>query len=143
MSFLYLGSVSTGTMRTEDLIPTFASVLADLDAKKASELATEYANWEDDQESANWYFDALSDALNDAAPDYVHFGANEGDGADYGFWIHWESLEDDCRDDAVRKIADLADWPADTENLDAVLLVNDHGNATLYSTDREELWACV
>lgn len=86
-----LGSVSTGTLRNEDLIPIFYSLLVDLggdpdilDLAYDPDRATdeEYFNSED----AGWDVAALMDALSDHAPDGAYFGAHPGDGADFGFW---------------------------------------------------------
>lgn len=83
-----IGTISHGTMRPEDLIPAFASELENLDDlneyKDLIKEANEFSDW--DSEDAIWLLDSLFDALDDYAPADCYFGANEGDGADYGFW---------------------------------------------------------
>lgn len=111
-----IGSVSHGTMLAEDV----------------------------DQEQQDYCLDALFDALNDLAPSYCYFGSQEGDGADYGFWISWERIEEDIADGVILKV------PAGSENNDPLpedveyfLEVNDHGNAILFTRTGEEVWSCV
>lgn len=90
-----IGSVSWGTMRVEDLIPTFADELESLIAAQQgraeweghARLVAEARAIEDfDSEEAACVWEALFDALEDFAPEGAYFGAHEGDGSDYGFW---------------------------------------------------------
>ena len=74
------GSVSTGTLRPEDLIAAFHPVLMQLNPRRASQLLL--AQGDDLQE----YVVELMDALDEEAPAGYHFGTIEGDGADFGFW---------------------------------------------------------
>lgn len=95
------GSVSHGTLRTEDLIPTFAKLVREIDPV----LFVESKDWcpkcliaeingepgshsfglrsDDDRDSV---LQCLFDALEELAPDGYYFGAHEGDGSDFGFW---------------------------------------------------------
>lgn len=105
------GSVIHGTMRPEDLITCFVSLLdelreerslsADADAaqherdddilaeiERARGLSAFYYESEDAAGDLCWLFDALGEY----APDGHYFGAHEGDGSDYGFW--------ECEDEA-------------------------------------------
>jgi hypothetical protein len=96
-----IGSVSHGTMRTEDLIPVFVEALDDL---KESESLSDSPNKEryarldrmlgeieqrmerEDyhcSEDAEHDLESLFEALNEYAPPFCYFGAHEGDGADY------------------------------------------------------------
>lgn len=91
--FVYFGTISHGTLRSEDLIPTFLTALEDLDAPRAAALRTEYGLDEDyreiDQissEDAGWLMESLFDALDACAPAGYYFGAHPGDGSDFGFW---------------------------------------------------------
>lgn len=84
--FKYAGTVSHGTMRSEDLIPCFIGVLEDLNPEHA-----QLADWREwptdyDEDGTMFLIEDLFDALNTVAPDGYYFGANEGDGSDYGFW---------------------------------------------------------
>lgn len=142
------GSVSSGTMAS-DLIPDFAWELARLhkangasNAHHAGLLldAEAYDPDTTDQDTADAILDELFDALNDYAPPYFYFGANEGDGEDYGFWLS-PSLPQEF--DGL-KLSDLADIPDDYSG--SALVINDHGNMSLYTvTDGKtsEVWAIV
>lgn len=91
-----IGSISQGTMRPQDLIPRFLDVLKNLegtdDLTTAITSRIEFAD--DDSNCYDYYasdaaeFDLqeLFDALENYTPDGCYFGANPGDGADYGFW---------------------------------------------------------
>ena len=149
------GSISSGTMRSEALIPACASqlesILRDIPPAernpdhvallKECEHVTECplpVDWE--AEEASEIVSELFDALNDYAPPYGYFGAHRGDGADYGFWLS----EDVLRDFDGLKVSDTADVPADYSG--EVLHINDHGNMTLYSAERgklTEIWSIV
>lgn len=93
--------VSTGTLRTEDLLVRYwetAEQLAQLAdrpqlinpgtlaglQKLVGEDSCE-ADWND--EEACQLLEDLTDALQDVAPIGFYFGASEGDGACFGFWI--------------------------------------------------------
>ena len=97
------GSVSSGTMRTQDLLPCFLEVLREVSPVVYDQLSVAafsyipaYAEEDDDSEwwdseDAQWKMEEMFDALDEAAPDGFYFGAHPGDGADYGFW----PIEDD------------------------------------------------
>lgn len=93
--------VSTGTLRTEDLLVRYwetAEQLAQLaDRPQLINLGTlaslerlvgadsSEADWNDEQ--ACQLLEDLADTLQDVAPVGFYFGASEGDGACFGFWI--------------------------------------------------------
>lgn len=90
------GSVISGTMRPQDLIPAFLDELEMLNcdvfeamasdrAYIASQEADEDSEWWDSEE-AGFFLDELFNKLNAEAPEGYFFGAHPGDGADYGFW---------------------------------------------------------
>jgi len=96
-----LGSISHGTMRECDLIPTFMDELRELDSKAADRIVAEYGQGFIDRcstdggldysltgevDNQGWLLESLFDALDACAPDGSYFGAHPGDGADYGFW---------------------------------------------------------
>jgi len=158
-----LGSVSSGTLRPEDLIPAFLDVLRSIrplrraDRKLIREIDAAIEETGSDfyeDESAREYLDELFTALDSYAPPYFYFGSNPGDGADFGFWLSEDFAEDfnavsEISADIVEsvfsiRVSDLAEVPRGFSG--EVLLVNDHGNATLYAYSRgrrREVWSIV
>ncbi len=141
---LPFGSLSSGTMRAEDLIPTFASELDSLRLSRGHrKLVREALAYDPDTcepENADELLDALFEALDCYCPPYAYFGAHPGDGADYGVWVS-DSLEDEF-DGLV--VSDTSEVPKGYTG--EVLHVNDHGNMTLYSYSRgrsREVWSLV
>ena len=149
-----IGSVSCGTMREEDLIPDFVWELNNqlrtqrvsrTQRKEHSTLVREIeSRMESDEyyesEEANWDLEALFDALDCYAGPGFYFGSHPGDGADYGYWLS-ESFEEDFEG---LRVSDLSEVPAKYRG--EVLVVNDHGNMTLYvktSRTMREVWAVV
>ena len=142
-----IGSVSTGTMRPEDLIPAFIDELRaqqplsqpirrELRDIERSMSRADYFEAADTSEDLNYLFDAL----NTFAPEGFYFGAHPGDGADYGFWLSDDFIEDF---DGL-KVSDLSDVPRAYSG--SVLLVNDHGNTSLYRYTNgrgRECWSIV
>lgn len=156
MIYASFGSISSGTMRTEDLLDTFADELEYQVQRNAAEWCSDAGRAQRDgymtligeardvesydNEEADEILSELFDALNEFAPPYANFGSNSGDGADYGYWL----LEDidDCFDGL--KVDDTSEVPADYSG--EVLHVNDHGNMTLYVATAGELvevWSLV
>lgn len=153
------GSISSGTMRDDDLLPAFADELEyQLERQSRRFARKEYRalirearralrHMEDGtvkqaeaaEESASEIISDLMDRLTDFAPPYAYFGAHPGDGADYGFWL----VEDlDCFDGL--RVEDTSEVPRGYRG--EVLHVNDHGNMTLYAaTSRglREVWSLV
>lgn len=152
-----IGSVSSGTMRAEDLIPDFIwelkqvkplrrehqKLIREIEARLNSDESTMPYTCPEDyfvSEDAGFDLEALFDALNNYALPYFYFGAHPGDGADYGFWLS-EGFKDDF--DGL-KVSDTSEVPKGYTG--EVLHVNDHGNMTLYAYSRgraREIWAIV
>lgn len=109
----WAGSLSEGTLRTQDLLPKFMAALETADPEgeltvvleykalwgAASVLATyttlPYANAEDVLEAIGFWDsqqveymlnERVFDLLNEVAPEGTYFGTSEGDGASFGFW---------------------------------------------------------
>jgi hypothetical protein len=79
--FKWAGSISTGTLRPEDLISAFRPVLHELNPDQLKVLdTTPYGP--DPME----YLNDLVEAIEAATPEGYRFGSHEGDGADFGFW---------------------------------------------------------
>ena len=141
MDNIRIGTVVSGTLKTEDLLPAFADELRRLDPKNKLLGCTSYyaqnewkIDWENDK-AADLLTD-VEDALNfDFAPTHMYFGAADGDGADFGWWpdadfdgCHTEKLTDD-------RIVDL--------DCNIVVEVNDHGNITVREIGGDIIWDCV
>lgn len=146
-----MGSVSCGTMKPEDLIPSF---LSELESQKplrkehkklALEIATRITQGEDyfGTDDSDYDLEALFDALNEYCLPYFSFGSNPGDGADFGYWLS-EDFRQQFEDDGGLVVNDTSEIPKGY--VGEVLHVSDHGNMTLYvkSTRKlREIWAIV
>jgi hypothetical protein len=147
MRYSSIGSISSGTMRNEDLIPDFAWELDHLLKKQVKRFkraeyrklireAEKIGDYE--SEEAGYTLEALFEALEAFAPPLCYFGANEGDGADYGFWPSIEGY------DGLR-VEGLEDVPEGYSG--EVLIVNERGNITFGTITKRgkfsELWGAV
>lgn len=158
-----IGSISSGTMRPEDLIPVFADTLEALMAqnepngamstdwrKSFKQLIAEARSIEfpegypsDADGIGDLVLSDLFDALDAHAPPYFYFGAHIGDGADFGFWLG-EDWQRQMKDDGVLFVSDTGDFRIQGHT-GLVAYVNDHGNLTLYRTrvELDEVWGVV
>lgn len=158
-----IGSISHGTMRTEDLIPQFIIALEGMrplrrehrrlirDIEARAHFGNKTLN--DDylaSGDAESDLDDLFSALNAYSLPYMYFGAHPGDGSDYGFWLSemWDEDFCDCGqsdcDSGSIKVNDSADIPKGFTGEAAV--VNDHGNVSLYRVSRGRkypVWSLV
>lgn len=157
-----LGSVSSGNMNPEYLIPV---LLSELESQKplhrphrklAREInqrigASETIDAESGQARDNYYesddadydLEALFEALGEYCLPYFYFGAHPGDGADYGYWLS-EDFRESFEYDGGLVVNHTSEIP--TGYTGEVLHVNDHGNMTLYYCSRgkrREVWAIV
>jgi hypothetical protein len=99
-TYATIGSVSEGTLRSEDLINTFAWELCQYrntlhitreQRKRFTALLDEANEFGLDVEAQETYdaselVEELFRALEELAPPYAYFGTLEGDGANFGFW---------------------------------------------------------
>lgn len=148
---LPLGSVSTATLVPTDLLDAFLDVAGSVRmmrrhrsvvqgiARRYEKLTNQDTDL--DQDTLDALSDdvaTLDDILGHYAPDYCYFGAHEGDGADFGVWVDWTSIDHAKHDDEIAKSRDAANVePKANFWID----VNDHGNATLYRRiGRRDLW---
>lgn len=133
MKYASFGSVSSGTMRPEDLIPCFVDTLDSLlrdqprsfkrgKYRKLIREADAMKDYGDD--SYQGLLDELFDALNEFAPPYAYFGAHPGDGADYGFWLS-EDFPSDMFDGL--RVSDTSEVPPDYRGGERT---TDHDHAT-------------
>ena len=133
-----IGSISSGTMRNEDLAEAFLTELDYLEHPEAKALRElwEGASKDDTPDIVN----DMSYALDECAPPYVCFGAHYSDSADYGFWVCDDVLEM-AADNECQIVSDLAE-----AEHGEVLIVTDHGNIMYGSVDADgfhEVWSCV
>lgn len=139
-----IGSVSHGTMRTEDLIPRFMPIVRYFDESRANQLQEELDSCLSDEDKDYFLNETLFDVLNEFAPPYFYFGSHIGDGADYGFWLS-EGFEDEFDGLKVNDLSEL-DLEDNKDYCGEVLLVNDRGNCTLYSKNKnklKEIWSVI
>ena len=124
-----IGTISEGTLRTEDLLDAFASELEYLNKgdngqnkEEIAALIADYENGNDESELV----DEMQDALGVFAPPYCYFGTHDGDGADFGFWPCMESIND------LPRVEDSDEAKALGTDC---CFVNDHGNVTIFGGD--------
>ena len=137
-----IGTLTQGTLRSEDLIPAFTYELAYLSNGQHPLLhEIKQFDWysedisldigDSQQEIASDLVNDLMDALNEYAPPHTYFGTLEGDGSDFGFWPDADSFEG-CGRHVMETPSFLR---GDTEWFDldcgVIVQVNDHGNITV------------
>ena len=156
---IHIGSISHGTLRTEDLLPAFIDELTRLGGTLPGDLECvkhmEYTNLpsyatsapEDEDnpfwqsEDAMWDMEALTDALQECCPPFVYFGAHPGDGSDFGFWPDMDALNEALND--KRRFGGMAHDERCLPEEGVIVRISDHGNVTVMDMDRNELWSCV
>ena len=141
-----LGTISTGTLRTQDLLPTFVNTLLGID--NANDGQTHgyqftYQNaWDSDYDADSYWnssyptedLEIVSNLLVDLCPPFVYFGTLEGDGSDFGFWVdHGEVLE-------VMLTAEENE-EGDAWLTDNGLLAHDGHDATYMDRERNVIWS--
>lgn len=144
-----IGSISSGTMRAEDLIPCFVGVILSQKPVKRAHRTQACAirrdmerkgYYESDQSSHD--LEKLFDILDELSEPYFYFGAHPGDVADYGWWLSEDAIQEIEDDGAVIYGEEI---PKGYEGM--VLDVNERGNITLYWKGRrrplKELWSVV
>ena len=92
----YVGSVSEGTMRADDLIPAFLDVAEEMAERldtgniiaEVRNLRQQYNNLSDDAPEEEWdylLYEGIWPMMESLAPEGYYFGAHPGDGADFGY----------------------------------------------------------
>lgn len=148
-----LGSISTATLKTNDLLSAFISemewqiscngnffsmpenfALRDTLNNLVSEAQDCFAEDgeeidEDKEGTASELISELGDAFSEHfAPPYCYFGCHPGDGADFGFWPDIESVNElPAYDDteSAKEAGETGDFR----------VVSDHGNVEVYSSN--------
>jgi hypothetical protein len=139
-----IGSISTGTLRSEDLLESFLWEAKHLrltkDERKTVSLISKMDYQGEFDTPIEEDVEELRTILDNHSLPYFYFGAHPGDGADFGWWLS-ETITEDF--DGL-KVNDTSEVPRGYTG--EVLHVNDHGNLTLYSASRgrlHEVWAVV
>ena len=156
-----LGSISHGTLRTQDLLESFANELEWQIARNgdffampenheqrnrlAKVLGEAQDAWNEDgetltnEDNARELVDELQDALNEFCGSFVSFGTHPGDGADFGYWVD----VDEARE-SVDFVSSKEQGEPDADFEGEWLSVNERGNCTLYVRGEDgkdvEIW---
>jgi len=163
-----LGTVIEGTLRNDDLLDAFSGELDTIrtDSRAHYNLVFDAQNrWHRDDGSDDREDDIpdlineLIDAINEYRLPYTYFGTNDGDGADFGWWIDFDSLTESVRESesitqdlrSSDRLSDEEFWiqECDCQENDCIgkhgfiVHVNDHGNVTLLDHNRKDVWAVV
>lgn len=145
---LSIGTISHGTLRSEDLafaiLDSLKSQGFDMESTLANELAA-IATSEGRDEEHDWevIHDGI-DALNEFVPPFCYVGTHEGDGSDLGVWISEYAIQDAIHDGEVKTIADPSELDDIRDDCDFALFANDHGNMTLFDAETQEtIWSVV
>ena len=126
-----LGSISSGTLRTEDLLPAFANKAESLGWKGPRK---------DKARSLDEVIAMLTEVLENYCPPFVYFGAHPGDGADFGFWPDMDALQEIITLDNL-EVPTAETWEVKT---DAVIVsISGPVNITVMDSDRNVLWSTV
>ena len=163
MAQFQLGSISTGTLRTEDLLPAFTYTMGELTHSPISN-TSKYPNeamaklwdeaihligtdqwWTIDPEDSGVddLLNDLTDALNELCPPFVYFGTHEGDGADFGFWADFDAIDESCARKHHRCTHNPDTGEIVLEDESVIVQVSDHGNVTVMDMERNVLWSVV
>ena len=161
MAQFQIGSISTGTLRPEDLLFNFALALREFEQYWGAEhgqlyddairFSQEYCpHVEEDlatteqYEHANEMLADIQDALGTYCPPFVYFGTLPGDGADFGFWVDMERIQEtlDAAMDLERNVRN-GEWEWQIEDAGVIVNTNDHGSVTVMDMDRNVLWSVV
>lgn len=164
-----IGSISHGTLRKEDLIPSFIDALdeikqqfiycelgkeqearqnhdrienlcAAVEQRKLSDYGTEEDYFSSDDADSD--LEDLTDLLNEFAPPFCYFGTHPGDGSDFGFWpMDIEEIKEQIDFCSTQK----QEFP-DSNFQGEWLHINERGNCTLFARANnkdKEIWSLV
>jgi hypothetical protein len=149
MTEFQLGSISTGTLFTGDLIAAFANALLGIcdGNAEATELARDSKQYlepdidDTDEEFRHSLVESLTDYLNEFCPPFVYFGTHPGDGADFGFWPDLEAIDASCEREHHRRTHNPDTGEIVLEDDSVIVQVNDHGNVTVMDMERSVIWS--
>lgn len=159
---VYLGSISHATLRSQDLFPAFLDEATrrfpdDPDVVRANNVLSVINDIDDDDTTeAFWNSEWVSyvinedffDILNRELPPYWTFGSTEGDGADFGYWVDYMSIEDAIEYGTIHVIDSLfEELSEETVNeikgdggIEYVLLKINDTICELYDLDGNTIW---
>lgn len=88
MSKIETGTISHGTLRTEDLLSAFLPYLdeSSIVYGEALDMLQTLQSGADETEESSEVLQSVMDAMESLAPAGMYFGNTEGDGSDFGFW---------------------------------------------------------
>ena len=150
MAQFEIGSISTGTLRPEDLLPAFSRELERHAPDHALVTAADDIlnrlpdDW--DGGGASELINEIQDALQEHCPPFVTFGAHPGDGADFGFWPDMERIQETLTAATIGHTLTLprnGEWEWTLEDDGVIIATTDHGNVTVMDLERNVLWAVV
>ena len=137
MAQFQLGSISTGTLRTEDLLAAFHSTIAASGTPPA--LAEDGYIDGGARYSDGELLEVYTEQLESLCPPFVYFGTLEGDGADFGFWVDWDRLNEARQNIGMASESDEEILKEDN----VIVQVSDHGNVTVMDMERNIIWSVV
>jgi len=149
---LQIGSISDGTLKTEDIGNNLIWHMDRLDLdtndlntfnKLKKEFSDEIEHLEESEEEYSEklenIFDEIKEIADNYTPDYCYLGMHQDDGDDFGVWVVSELFEDTTQgsyDGCVYR-STIATNGVRSEHIPAeythYLAVNDHGNCTLWA----------
>ena len=148
---VHIGSISSGTLRPEDLLEAFSDELKRLVGeteltKQADEILE--SDLLDFDHYADELVEELQRVLEELAPPFTYFGTLEGDGADFGFWPDHDAVQEAVQeakangdDDQSREAQ--ADGYYFVPDSGLTIHVSDHGNIMVLDQQGNEIWSCV
>ena len=149
---LDIGSISHGTLRSEDLASALITAMLSQTWKETDLIITELRDVESGEDTTT-DSEIINDAIEEldaCAPPYCYVGVHEGDGSDLGVWLSTYAFEEACRDGEILKVSDLSEIDdmakEDLASYNYFAVVNDHGSVSLYPvvvTHGESLWHIV
>ncbi len=167
IKYASFSSISTATLRSEDLIEAFANHLewqiqrnGDYLSRPENFAQRDRLNnllgeaqdvWTDDGKEldpekedliAELINESLPDALNEFCAPYSYFGTHPGDGADFGFW---PSDIEDIKEQVEFVSSKDQEYP-DDDFQGEWLHINERGNCALYVRENgkdQEIWSIV
>lgn len=123
-----IGTVSHGTLRSEDLVETFLDELCRVAPGKYGALkreARQFLRLDLDDADGSEIVNDLQDALSEHAPPFLYFGTTEGDGSDFGWWPCMEQIDElETFDDTSAAAAE--------RHVGEFKVLSDHGNVEVY-----------